>query len=139
MNDASKLRENLLRYRTAAGLTQEGLAELAGLSAMAVIQIETGRRENPALQTMLKLSRALGITVNELAGIENYARKRVARTMALAGALPNFGASADFLSSLSRLSETRQRAVLAVVFESVEFVADNKQLSQAVAGLLKVC
>lgn len=139
MDNESRLRENLLRYRTAAGLTQESLAEASDLSTMAVVQIETGRRLNPSLRTMLKISRALGITVNELAGVENYARKRAARTMALAGVLPNFQASADFLSNLSRLSEIRQRAVLALVYESAELAGDNTQLAQAVSALLKVC
>jgi predicted ATPase/transcriptional regulator with XRE-family HTH domain/Tfp pilus assembly protein PilF len=49
------------RYRQAAALSQEALAERAGLSADAVSVIERGRRGAPRPDTVMLLARALGL------------------------------------------------------------------------------
>jgi predicted ATPase/transcriptional regulator with XRE-family HTH domain len=49
----------LRRYRLAASLSQEGLAERAGLSASAVAALESGRRTAPRLETVALLAGAL--------------------------------------------------------------------------------
>jgi predicted ATPase/transcriptional regulator with XRE-family HTH domain/Tfp pilus assembly protein PilF len=49
------------RYRLAAALSQEGLAERAGLSVDAVSVIERGRRGAPRPDTVMLLARALGL------------------------------------------------------------------------------
>jgi predicted ATPase/DNA-binding XRE family transcriptional regulator len=51
----------LLRYRTAAGLTQMQLAERAGLSHEAVAALERGRRRIPRASTVHLLAHALGL------------------------------------------------------------------------------
>jgi transcriptional regulator with XRE-family HTH domain len=51
----------LKHLREQAGLTQEQLAELAGLNKFTVAQLEQGRRE-PALATAQALARGLGVT-----------------------------------------------------------------------------
>ncbi len=50
----------LRRHRTAAGLTQEALAERAGLSARGVSDLERGARRAPQRSTVQRLIRALG-------------------------------------------------------------------------------
>src|SRR5262249_19098372 len=50
----------LRRYRTAAGLTQEALAERAGLSARGVQDLERGLRRSPHPDTTRRLADALG-------------------------------------------------------------------------------
>lgn len=52
----------LKRYRLAAGLTQEGLAERAGLSAKAVSDLERDPTRTPRLGTLGLLADALGLT-----------------------------------------------------------------------------
>lgn len=58
---SSELSTLLRRYRTAAGLTQEGLAERANLSYEAVSALERGKRLYPRPHTIEQLSHALGL------------------------------------------------------------------------------
>ena len=51
----------LRRHRLAAGLTQEGLAERAGLSARGVQELERGGRTAPRAETVRLLADALGL------------------------------------------------------------------------------
>jgi putative transcriptional regulator len=51
--------------RVAAGLRQEDLAESTGVSRQTIISIERGRY-NPSLELAWKLSRMLGVTIEEL-------------------------------------------------------------------------
>jgi predicted ATPase/DNA-binding XRE family transcriptional regulator len=51
----------LRRFRLAAGLSQEGLADRAGLSADAVAALERGRRRTPRAETLRRLAVALGL------------------------------------------------------------------------------
>ncbi len=57
----------LRRLRQSQGLTQERLAERAGVSPDSVRRIETGRT-NPSLVFLSDLARGLGVTVAELVG-----------------------------------------------------------------------
>ena len=56
---------NVSRLRRHKGLSQEGLAELAGLHRNYVGGIERGER-NVGLRNILKLARALGISPSRL-------------------------------------------------------------------------
>ena len=51
--------------RTAAGMRQEDLARLVAVSRQTIISIETGRY-NPSLELAWRLSRALGVTIEDL-------------------------------------------------------------------------
>jgi transcriptional regulator with XRE-family HTH domain len=52
---------NLRRYRHAAGLTQEQLAERSGFTQKYISDVERGL-ENPTVITLYELSQALGIS-----------------------------------------------------------------------------
>ena len=56
---------NFARLRTAAGLTQEQVAERAGLSQQYVSGIERGTR-NPTVETLAQIAKALGVHHIEL-------------------------------------------------------------------------
>lgn len=59
--------ENPLRvWREFRGLTQEQLAQAAGISSSYLSQIETGRRDG-TLEVMVRLARALGVMIDDLA------------------------------------------------------------------------
>src|SRR2546430_1900664 len=60
----------LRRYRTAAGLSQEALADRAGLSIGAISALERGNRRAPYRATVLALASALGLGGPELAALE---------------------------------------------------------------------
>ena len=49
-------------YRTAADLTQEGLAAGAGLTSQAVSALERGIRRHPQRETVRLLAEALGLS-----------------------------------------------------------------------------
>src|SRR5262245_26148438 len=59
--------EQLRRYRMRAGLTQEGLAERAGLKATTISALERGARRLPYLDTRRRLAVALGLAALEQA------------------------------------------------------------------------
>lgn len=58
---------NVLRERrkTAGGLTQQELAERAGVTRQSIISIEQGKYR-PSVELALMLARALGCTVDDL-------------------------------------------------------------------------
>jgi transcriptional regulator with XRE-family HTH domain len=60
----------LRRYRLAAGLTQEELAERAGVSVKGLSLLESGKRQTPYRHTVTVLARALSLTVGETATLE---------------------------------------------------------------------
>src|SRR5947209_20405692 len=60
----------LRRYRVAAGLTQEELAERAGLSAHGISDLERGARSRPYPATVHHLAEALALTAAERAELQ---------------------------------------------------------------------
>lgn len=61
---SNKVRE----LRKKAGWSQQKLAERAGLSFNVITKIEQGLSKSPSIHTIIKLSNALGITLDELVG-----------------------------------------------------------------------
>jgi len=59
------LGQNVRQRREARELTQEKLAERAGLDATYISGIERGLR-NPGIKNVAKLAKALGLTTSEL-------------------------------------------------------------------------
>ena len=67
---------DLLRhYRARAGLTQEQMAERAGLSTRGVQDLENGRSRMPHAVTVQRLAQALGLPADEQAKLEAAARQ----------------------------------------------------------------
>lgn len=58
--------QNLRRVRRDRGLSQEALADLAGIHRTEVSLLERGGRD-PEMGTMLKLAATLGVSLDELA------------------------------------------------------------------------
>src|SRR5207244_3212035 len=67
--------EVLRGYRLAAGLTQERLAERAGLSARGVQDLERGVRQAPYAETLRRLAEALGLAEQDRATLQSAARR----------------------------------------------------------------
>ncbi|WP_259160270.1 helix-turn-helix transcriptional regulator [Microbacterium phyllosphaerae] len=65
--DLTRLRAVLNERRHAAGLTFEQLAEASGISRQTQLNISSGKY-NGDMRTWLKLSRAFGLTIDELVG-----------------------------------------------------------------------
>ncbi|WP_433168319.1 ATP-binding protein [Kribbella sp. CA-247076] len=65
----------LRRHRREAGLSQEGLAELAGLSVDAIAALERGRRRAPRAHTLRLLADALRLGTTDRAQLTAAARR----------------------------------------------------------------
>lgn len=59
---------NLKKLRKQKGWSQEKLAREAGISYQTLIKIEQGRIKNPKLETLIKLAKALGVSIDKLIG-----------------------------------------------------------------------
>ena len=60
------MNNNLAAIRKQNGLTQTALAKKAGVSRVIINQLETGARDVTTSKTMLKLARALGVTIADI-------------------------------------------------------------------------
>jgi len=58
--------KNLSNFRKEKGLTQEGLARKADISYHTLIKLESGGIKNPKIETIIRLSRALSVTIDKL-------------------------------------------------------------------------
>jgi transcriptional regulator with XRE-family HTH domain len=56
------------QLRAVKGMTQLGLSHATGLSLSIIAQLEQGETSNPRLNTVKALAKALGCTLDELAG-----------------------------------------------------------------------
>ena len=54
------------KLREAKGLSQEKLARLSDVANNTIIKIEAGKNQNPTLDTLKKVSKALDVSVDEL-------------------------------------------------------------------------
>jgi len=60
------LARRIRELRNKKGLSQEKLARLADVSYNTIVKIESGESENPTIQTMAGIAKALGISLDEL-------------------------------------------------------------------------
>ena len=75
---APSFRLLLRRFRQAAGLTQEALAERAHLSARAISDLERGLNLRPRQDTLTLLAEALDLAPADYAALEAAARRPIA-------------------------------------------------------------
>ena len=66
MGEPSTLGKRLLAFRLRAGLSQNQLADLSGVSRTAIIFLENGSRQDATTQTAIALANALGVSLDEL-------------------------------------------------------------------------
>jgi transcriptional regulator with XRE-family HTH domain len=66
MSSNQNLAKNITRLRKAKGLSQEKLARLADVANNTLIKMESGENQNPTLDTLKKVAKALNISVDEL-------------------------------------------------------------------------
>lgn len=68
MSSNQNLAKNITRLRKAKGLSQEKLARLADVANNTLIKMESGENQNPTLDTLKKVAKALEVSVDELIG-----------------------------------------------------------------------
>jgi len=64
--DIPTIGKNLKKLRKQKGLSQDRLSKLADVSYNTVIKLESGRITNPTIETLQKLAKALGVSVDKL-------------------------------------------------------------------------
>jgi len=68
VSNNQNLAKNIARLRKAKGLSQEKLARLADVANNTLIKMESGENQNPTLETLKKVAKALEVSVGELIG-----------------------------------------------------------------------
>ena len=67
--------KNLVKLRKAKKFSQKALAKKSGVSYNALIKIEQGSRIRPQIDTVIKLAKALEVSIDELVGQEKKKKK----------------------------------------------------------------
>lgn len=63
---SSSILDNIKKIRNSKGWSQEKLAREADVSYQTLIKIEQNRVKNPKLQTLMRIAKALDVTLDEL-------------------------------------------------------------------------
>jgi transcriptional regulator with XRE-family HTH domain len=63
---SSNIASNLKKIRTKQGYTLEKLARLADLSLNTVVKVESRANQNPTIETLTKIAKALEVGVDDL-------------------------------------------------------------------------
>lgn len=58
--------QNIKKYRRLAGISQDKLSKLAGVTLHTIAKIETGSTPDPRIETLRKIADALGVSVDDL-------------------------------------------------------------------------
>jgi len=64
--EISQIGKNLKKLRKQKGLSQDRLSKLADVSYNTVIKLESGGITNPTIETLQKLAKALGVSIDDL-------------------------------------------------------------------------
>jgi len=62
----STIGKNIKRLRQRKGISQDNLSKLADISLNTVVKIELDQSPNPTLETIQKLAKALGVSLDDL-------------------------------------------------------------------------
>jgi transcriptional regulator with XRE-family HTH domain len=63
---SNKISENLKKLRDKKGYSLERVARLADLSLNTIVKVENGVNQNPTIETLTKIAKALDVGVDDL-------------------------------------------------------------------------
>jgi len=66
MTSGKIISENIKKLRAKLGLTQDDLAKKADVKYTTLMKVESGTVNKPSVQTMAKIAKALGVSIEEL-------------------------------------------------------------------------
>ena len=66
MSRENILASNIKRYRKKLNISQDKLSKLSDVTYNTIIKIESGKNKNPTMKTLVKITDALGVSVDEL-------------------------------------------------------------------------
>ena len=64
--DQSTIGKTIRKYRQEKGMSQEALARAADLSLPTIVKIESGETPNPSIDTVQKIAKAFGVSIDNL-------------------------------------------------------------------------
>jgi len=66
MTSGKTISENIKRLRAKLGMTQDDLAKKADIKYTTLMKVESGTVNKPSVQTMAKIAKALGVSIEDL-------------------------------------------------------------------------
>jgi len=66
MTSGKIISENIKKARAKLGLTQDDLAKKADIKYTTLMKVESGTVNKPSVQTMDKIAKALGVSIEDL-------------------------------------------------------------------------
>ena len=66
MTSGKTISENIKKTRAKLGLTQDNLAKKADIKYTTLMKVESGTVNKPSVQTMAKIAKALGVSIEDL-------------------------------------------------------------------------
>ncbi len=64
--EISIIAKNIKKYRAKLGISQDKLSKLAGITLHTITKIESGSTPNPTIETMAKIAKGLGVSIDDL-------------------------------------------------------------------------
>ena len=61
-----EIADNIKKYRSKLGISQDKLSKLADVTYNTIIKIESGANINPTIETLSKIAKALDVGVDDL-------------------------------------------------------------------------
>lgn len=65
-NEISTIAKNIKKIRKKKGISQDKLSKLAEVAYNTIIKIESGAIQNPTIETVQKIAKALDVSLDEL-------------------------------------------------------------------------
>ncbi len=65
-NEISTIAKNIKKYRAKLGISQDKLSKLAGITLHTITKIESGATPDPRIETMTKIAKGLGVSIDDL-------------------------------------------------------------------------
>jgi len=62
----STIANNIKKYRQKLGISQDRLSKMADVTYNTIIKIESGGSQNPTIDTLSKIAKALSVSVDDL-------------------------------------------------------------------------
>jgi len=62
----TRIAKNIKKARKERGISQDKLSKLADVAYNTIIKIESGTIQNPTIETMQKIAKALGVNLDDL-------------------------------------------------------------------------
>ena len=66
MTSGKDISENIKRLRAKLDMTQDDLAKKADIKYTTLMKVESGTVNKPSVQTMAKIAKALGVSIEDL-------------------------------------------------------------------------